>query len=172
MSAVDESPATNGSALAREEAAKTVAQHLIDMRDKTGKHGLLCSTGGGGNPQFFSPPRFRNFWGAGNVFEPGCAQCYLPRNYTMPLINGLSDTSIADSGCPELYKPAKYGGIAEVYVHDGAPARRGIRRRRPAAAWRNSVRTVARPSSSTRASMPMRRRRTCGCPSNLVPTWP
>lgn len=86
------------------------------MRDKTGKHGLLCSTGGGGNPQFFSPPRFRNFWGAGNVFEPGCAQCYLPRNYTMPLINGLSDTSIADSGCPELYKPAKYGGIAEVYV--------------------------------------------------------
>ncbi len=31
------------------------------MRDKTGKHGLLCSTGGGGNPQFFSPPRFRNF---------------------------------------------------------------------------------------------------------------
>ncbi|MFR1637911.1 MAG: molybdopterin-dependent oxidoreductase [Eggerthellaceae bacterium] len=39
------------------------------------------------------------------MFEPGCAQCYLPRNYTMPLINGVSDTSIADSGCAELYNP-------------------------------------------------------------------
>lgn len=116
MKRVGEKPGNQWERISWEEAAKTVAQHLIDMRDKTGKHGLLCSTGGGGNPQFFSPPRFRNFWGAGNVFEPGCAQCYLPRNYTMPLINGLSDTSIADSGCPELYKPAKYGGIAEVYV--------------------------------------------------------
>ena len=116
MKRVGEKPGNQWERISWEEAAKTVAQHLFDMRDKTGKHGLLCSTGGGGNPQFFSPPRFRNFWGAGNVFEPGCAQCYLPRNYTMPLINGLSDTSIADSGCPELYKPAKYGGIAEVYV--------------------------------------------------------
>lgn len=116
MKRVGEKPGNQWERISWEEAAKTVAQHLIDMRDKTGKHGLLCSTGGGGNPQFFSPPRFRNFWGAGNVFEPGCAQCYLPRNYTMPLINGLSDTSIADSGCPELHKPAKYGGIAEVYV--------------------------------------------------------
>ena len=88
-----------------EEAIDTIADALMDMKDKTGLEGLLCSTGGGGNPQFFSPPRFRNFWGAGNVFEPGCAQCYLPRNYTMPLINGVSDTSIADSGCAELYNP-------------------------------------------------------------------
>ncbi|EJU32199.1 Tat pathway signal sequence domain protein [Slackia sp. CM382] len=107
-----------------DEAAQEVARAMIDMRDKTGKHGLLCSTGGGGNPQFFSPPRFRNFWGAGNVFEPGCAQCYLPRNYVMPLINGTGDTSIADSGCSELYKPAgRYGQTTQVYVMWGtAPA--------------------------------------------------
>ena len=116
MKRVGDKPGNEWERITWDEACETVAQALIDMRDKTGKHGLLCSTGGGGNPQFFSPPRFRNFWGAGNVFEPGCAQCYLPRNYTMPLINGLGDTSIADSGCSELYKPAEYGGIAEVYV--------------------------------------------------------
>lgn len=88
-----------------DEAIDTIADALMDMKEKTGPEGLLCSTGGGGNPQFFSPPRFRNFWGAGNVFEPGCAQCYLPRNFTMPLINGTGDTSIADSGCSELYNP-------------------------------------------------------------------
>ena len=116
MKRVGAKPGNDWERISWDEAAQTVARHLIDMRDKTGKHGLLCSTGGGGNPQFFSPPRFRNFWGAGNVFEPGCAQCYLPRNYTMGKINGLGDTSIADSGCPELYKPAKYGGLCEVYV--------------------------------------------------------
>lgn len=116
MKRVGEKPGNNWERISWDEAAQLVARALIDMRDKTGKHGLLTSTGGGGNPQFFSPPRFRNFWGAGNVFEPGCAQCYLPRNYTMPFINGLGDTSIADSGCSELYKPAKYGGLCEVYV--------------------------------------------------------
>ena len=120
MKRVGEKPGNEWERISWDEAAETVARALIDMRDKTGKHGLLTSTGGGGNPQFFSPPRFRNFWGAGNVFEPGCAQCYLPRNYIMPLINGLGDTSIADSNCPELYKPAghedKYGKICEVYV--------------------------------------------------------
>ncbi len=73
MKRVGEKPGNQWERISWEEAAKTVAQHLIDMRDKTGKQGLLCSTGGGGNPQFFRPPRFRNFWGEGNVFEPGCA---------------------------------------------------------------------------------------------------
>ena len=123
MKRVGEKPGNQWERISWDEAAKTVAQHMIDMRDKTGKHGLLCTTGGGGNPQFFSPPRFRNFWGAGNVFEPGCAQCLLPRAFTMPLVNGIDNTSIADSGCLELYKPAKYGGLTEVYVMWGtAPA--------------------------------------------------
>lgn len=123
MKRVGAKPGNQWERISWDEAAKTVAQHMIDMRDKTGKHGLLCTTGGGGNPQFFSPPRFRNFWGAGNVFEPGCAQCLLPRAFTMPLVNGIDNTSIADSGCLELYKPAKYGGLTEVYVMWGtAPA--------------------------------------------------
>lgn len=120
MKRVGKKPGNEWERISWEEAARLAAQALIDMRDKTGKHGLLTSTGGGGNPQFFSPPRFRNFWGAGNTFEPGCAQCYLPRSYIQPLINGLGDTSIADSGCPELYKPAghedKYGKICQLYV--------------------------------------------------------
>lgn len=110
MKRVGEKPGNQWERISWDEAAKIVAQHMIDMRDKTGKHGLLCTTGGGGNPQFFSPPRFRNFWGAGNVFEPGCAQCLLPRAFTMPLVNGIDNTSIADSGCLELYsRPSTVG---------------------------------------------------------------
>lgn len=116
MKRVGSKPGNQWERISWDEACTIVAQAMMDMAQKTGKHGLLCSTGGGGNPQFFSPVRFRNFWGAGNVFEPGCAQCYLPRNYTMPLVNGIGDTSIADSGCAELYKPAKYGNLCQVYV--------------------------------------------------------
>lgn len=116
MKRVGSKPGNEWERISWDEACELVAQSMMNMAEKTGKHGFLASTGGGGNPQFFSPPRFRNFWGAGNVFEPGCAQCYLPRNYIMPLINGIGDTSIADSGCSELYKPAKYGNLCEVYV--------------------------------------------------------
>ena len=89
-----------------EEAIDTIADALMDMKDKTGLEGLLCSTGGGGNPQFFSPPRFRNFWGAGNVFEPGCAQCYLPRMGASQLSNGMgkpNNLSFSDSNGWDYY---------------------------------------------------------------------
>jgi anaerobic selenocysteine-containing dehydrogenase len=48
---------------------------------------------------------FRNDWGAGNLFEPGSSQCYMPRTYAMNKINGIMDTSIADGQCPEIYNP-------------------------------------------------------------------
>lgn len=105
MKRVGPKPGNQWERVSWDEASMLVAKAMVNMRDSTGRHGLLATTGGGGNPQFFGPIRFRNFWGGGNVFEPGCAQCYLPRFYTQPLVNGINDNSLADMNCLDLYNP-------------------------------------------------------------------
>lgn len=84
------------------EAIDTIADALWEMDQKGDSMQLVTSTGGGGNPQFFSPIRFAGV-NQSNFFEPGCAQCYLPRNMTQPQMNGTSDNSIADSDAQEIY---------------------------------------------------------------------
>ena len=78
---------------------------MWEYYQKEGPKSLVCSTGGGGNPQFFSPARFLSVWGGGNFFEPGCAQCYLPRNHMEFCLNGTADTSLADGPVTEVYLP-------------------------------------------------------------------
>ena len=85
-----------------QEAIDTIADKLMDVYEQDPMT-LVFSSGGGGNPQFYSPMRFLQAFGGGNFFEPGCAQCYLPRNHAQPTINGLGDNSIADSGACEIY---------------------------------------------------------------------
>ncbi len=80
----------------------------METREKYGAETVFCSTGGGGNPEFPSISRFCNAFGTPNWFEPGCAQCYLPRTAAFGLMYGVPmgyDTSIADSNCPEIYFP-------------------------------------------------------------------
>ncbi|WP_296013138.1 molybdopterin-dependent oxidoreductase [uncultured Adlercreutzia sp.] len=91
-----------------EEGITQVAEALIEMRDKTGRNGLLATSGGGGNPQFNDPLAFRSYWGGGNCFEPGAAQCAMPRDWIMSMMFGGRPTfpSIADGQARELYNPA------------------------------------------------------------------
>ena len=84
------------------EAIDTIADALWEMDQKGDSMQLVTSTGGGGNPQFFSAIRFAGV-NQSNFFEPGCAQCYLPRNHAQPAINGTCDNSIADSDAQEIY---------------------------------------------------------------------
>jgi len=88
-----------------DEALSTIAGTLMDIRETYGAEAVMCSTGGGGNPQFTSVARFCNIFGTPNWFEPGCAQCYLPRMLAYNLIYGGSDPSIADSNSHEIYFP-------------------------------------------------------------------
>ena len=88
-----------------EQAINEIADVLWEWYQKEGPKSLVTSTGGGGNPQFFSPARFLSVWGGGNFFEPGCAQCYLPRNHMEAAINGTADTSLADGPVTEVYLP-------------------------------------------------------------------
>ncbi len=88
-----------------DEALDTIAKKLMDTREKYGAETVFCSTGGGGNPEIWSIARFCNIFGTPNWFEPGCAQCYLPRVLAYTMMYGGVDPSIADSNALEIYFP-------------------------------------------------------------------
>lgn len=86
-----------------DEALDIIADKIIETKKNYGAESILCSTGGGGNPEFWSISRFCNIVQTPNWFEPGCAQCYLPRMCTYKLMYGGNDPSIADSNAHEIY---------------------------------------------------------------------
>jgi anaerobic selenocysteine-containing dehydrogenase len=120
MKRVGERGVNNWERISWEQAINEIADVLWEYYQKEGVKSLVLSTGGGGNPQFFSPARFLTAWGGGNFFEPGCAQCYLPRNHMQQAMNGTADTSLADGPVTEvyLYNP---GGLAPDNILSGLP---------------------------------------------------
>jgi len=88
-----------------DEAVDIIAHKLMETREQYGAEAVFCSTGGGGNPEIWSIARFCNIFGTPNWFEPGCAQCYLPRVLSTAMMYGGDDASIADSNALEIYFP-------------------------------------------------------------------
>lgn len=86
-----------------DEALETIAEKLMETKEKYGAEAVFASTGGGGNPEIWSIARFCNIFGTPNWFEPGCAQCYLPRVLAYTMMYGGVDPSIADSNALEIY---------------------------------------------------------------------
>lgn len=89
-----------------DEATDYVADKLMEVYNKYGLESVVASTGGGGNPHISGPIRFINTSGSPNNFEPGCAQCYLPRQTQARLVYGGGpddNQSIADSNVLEFY---------------------------------------------------------------------
>lgn len=87
------------------EAVDVIAKKLEEVRHQYGAEAVLVTTGGGGNPAFRGIPRFCNAFGTPNWYEPGCAQCYLPRTLAYGLMYGGPSTSIADESAREIYNP-------------------------------------------------------------------
>lgn len=87
------------------EAIDTIAKKMEEVRTTYGAESVLVTTGGGGNPAFRGIPRFANAFGTPNFYEPGCAQCYLPRTLAFDMMYGGPDTSIADEKSREIYNP-------------------------------------------------------------------
>lgn len=102
MKRVGERGENNWERISWEEALDTIADKLMELYEQDPMT-LIVSGGGGGNPQFYSQMRFLQAFDGGNFFEPGCAQCYLPRNHAQPVMNGQTDNSIADSNAYEIY---------------------------------------------------------------------
>lgn len=86
-----------------DEAIDIIAHKMMEAREKYGAESVMASTGGGGNPHFRMIARFCNIFGTPNWYEPGCAQCFLPRTLAFGMMYGGPSTSIADECALEIY---------------------------------------------------------------------
>ena len=89
-------------------ALTEICTKINEVSDKYGSEAITVSTGGGGNPHFSNIKRFGEAINTPNVWEPGCAQCYLPRmaasqlSYAAGKANNLS---FSDSNGWDFYYP-------------------------------------------------------------------
>ncbi len=89
-----------------DEAITEIATKINEFSDKYGSECISVSTGGGGNPHFSNVKRFGEAINTPNVWEPGCAQCYLPRMGASQLAYGVgkpNNLSFADSNGWDYY---------------------------------------------------------------------
>ena len=117
-----------------DEAITEIATKLIEIDEKYGSECVAVSTGGGGNPHFSNVKRFGEAINTPNVWEPGCAQCYLPRMGASQLSNGMGKPTTCRSATPTA-------GTTTSPIRRwtpwccGAPTRRTVPWPRAAARW-------------------------------------
>lgn len=102
-----------------DEAVEEAATHICDAIDKYGPYAFFASVGGGGSYSFMEAMTLPMAFGSPTVFEPGCAQCYLPRWSLSKLFYGGNDQSIADNAVQEIFRTGD-DNKAEVVVLWGA----------------------------------------------------
>lgn len=149
------------------EAIDTIAGKMEEVRREYGAESVLFSTGGGGNPAFRGIPRVANAFGTPNFYEPGCAQCFLPRTLAYHMMYGGPTTSIADEQAREVYNPNTEMKCLVMWGTDvsySCPRAAAVRSRTCAP-------RASRRSRSTRASCPTPPRPTSGFRSVQAPTW-
>lgn len=89
-----------------DEAITEMATKINEFSEKYGSECISVSTGGGGNPHFSNVKRFGEAINTPNVWEPGCAQCYLPRMAASQLAYGVgkpNNLSFSDSNGWDYY---------------------------------------------------------------------
>lgn len=102
-----------------DEAIEDAATHIVDSVNKYGPYSFFASVGGGGAYSFMEAMTLPMAMGSPTVFEPGCAQCYLPRWSMSKLFYGGNDQSIADNAVQEIFRTGD-DNKAEVVVIWGA----------------------------------------------------
>lgn len=88
-----------------DEAVEEAASHIVDTIDKYGPLSFFGSTGGGGS---YSSNQIKTMClslGSPNIFEPGAAQCLMPRICATVFMYGSNQSqSCADSMSTEFFK--------------------------------------------------------------------
>ena len=84
-----------------DEAIELAATQITGGIDKYGPYAFFASVGGGGSYSFAEAKSLPQVFGSPTVFEPGCAQCYLPRVAIGALRWGGDNRSIADCSVKE-----------------------------------------------------------------------
>ena len=87
-----------------DEAITEAATHIKEAIDQYGNYAFFASVGGGGSYSFMEAMTLPMAFGSPTVFEPGCAQCYLPRWSMSKLFYGGDDQSVADNAVQEIFK--------------------------------------------------------------------
>lgn len=87
-----------------DEALDLAAEQITSTIDKYGPYSFFASVGGGGSYSFMEAMTLPMAFGSPTVFEPGCAQCYLPRYAMAKYMYGGNDQSIADNAVQEIFK--------------------------------------------------------------------
>jgi anaerobic selenocysteine-containing dehydrogenase len=87
-----------------DDAIELASSKIAEAIEKYGTYAFFTSTGGGGGYSFVQTLTMPQALAAPTVFEPGCAQCYLPRQATAPYMYGGADQSIADCAVLEPFK--------------------------------------------------------------------
>ena len=88
-----------------DEAVELAATQIKDTIDEYGNYAFFASVGGGGSYSFMEAMTLPMAFGSPTVFEPGCAQCYLPRWSLSKLFYGGDDQSVADNAVQEIFRP-------------------------------------------------------------------
>jgi anaerobic selenocysteine-containing dehydrogenase len=115
---VGERGTTDFEAISWEEAIDLASDQIKNAIDKYGNYAFFASVGGGGSYSFMNAMTIPMAFGSPTVFEPGCAQCYLPRWSLSKLFYGGDDQSVADNSVQEIFKTED--NQAEVVVLWGA----------------------------------------------------
>ncbi|MDR0513803.1 MAG: molybdopterin-dependent oxidoreductase, partial [Coriobacteriaceae bacterium] len=87
-----------------DEAVELAGAKIAEAIEKYGTYAFFASVGGGGAFSFIQAMSIPVAFGSPTVFEPGCAQCYLPRVATAGYMYGGQDQSIADCAVLEPFK--------------------------------------------------------------------
>ena len=101
---VGERGTTDFEVISWEEAIDLASDQIKDAIDKYGNYAFFASVGGGGSYSFMEAMTLPMAFGSPTVFEPGCAQCYLPRWSLSKLFYGGDDQSVADNAVQEIFK--------------------------------------------------------------------
>ena len=86
-----------------DEAVDLAATKISEEIEKYGPYAFFASVGGGGSYSFIQAQQMPAALGSPTVFEPGCAQCYLPREAMSKFMYGGNSQSIADCGTIEPF---------------------------------------------------------------------
>ncbi len=101
-----------------DEAIDLAASKIVEAIQKYGPYSFFVSSGGGGAYSGAFAYGFPEAFGSPNSFEPGGAQCFMPRANMAPLVYGGRPPSIADSFLLEPFNT--YNAATKMLVLWGA----------------------------------------------------
>lgn len=87
-----------------DEAIELASDKIAEAIEKYGTYSFFTSVGGGGQYSDNQAASLNLALGSPNVFEPGCAQCWLPRWTMAYLMYGGDNQSMADCSVQEPFK--------------------------------------------------------------------